>query len=85
MEATHKITLDIPDEIFTEISEFKKRANITDDQTAVFELLRYALSFPEYFRNYDWERAEKEADEEIASGRVKTFSSADELLSELNA
>lgn len=85
LESSHKITLEIPEEIFTEISEFKKKANISDDETAVFELLKYALTLPQYFKNYDWEKAEKEADEDIASGRIKSFSSLDELLADLNA
>lgn len=85
MAATHKITIDIPDELFNEISEFKKIANIADDNIAIYRLLKNALSLPEYFMHFDWEIAEKEADEDIKAGRTKNFSSAEELLADLNA
>lgn len=85
MIASHKITIDIPDDIFDEIAEFKKRANIKDDKSAVFELIKYALSLPEYFKSFDWTAAELEADKDIASGRIKDFFSVDELLVDLKA
>jgi hypothetical protein len=46
---------------------------------------KYALSFPPYFKNYDWDKAEKEADNDIKKGRVKSFSSVDEFLADLKA
>jgi hypothetical protein len=85
MKATHKITLEIPDEIFTEIDGFKKRMNIADDQSAVVRLIKYALMLPTYFKDFDWEKAEQEADTDIDSGRVKGFSSVDEFLADLKA
>ncbi|MCX5813689.1 MAG: hypothetical protein NT178_14255 [Proteobacteria bacterium] len=85
MKTSHKITMDIPDEIFAGISDFKKKSKITDDAAAVFELIKYALSFPLYFKNYDWDKAEKEADNDIKKGRVKSFSSVDEFLADLKA
>lgn len=85
MGTTYKITIDIPEELFNEISEYKKVANIADDKIAIYRLLKNALSFPEYFMHFDWEIAEKEADEDIKAGRTKKFSSADELLADLNA
>lgn len=85
MATAHKITIDIPDELFKEISEFKKRANIADDKIAIYRLLKNALSLPEYFMHFDWEVAEKEADEDIKTGKTKKFSSAEELLADLNA
>ena len=85
MAATHKITIDIPDELFNEISEFKKNANIADDKIAIYRLLKNALSLPEYFKGFDWEAAEREADEDITVGRTKGFSTVNELLADLNA
>lgn len=85
MATTHKITIDIPDELFNEISEFKKNANIADDKIAIYRLLKNALSLPEYFMRFDWETAEKEADEDIKSGKTKDFSSVEELLADLSA
>jgi hypothetical protein len=85
MEKGHRITLDLPDEIFTDLADFQKRANIRDTNTAVFELLRYALSLPPYFREFDWNKAEADADEDIAAGEVKTFDSVEEFLADLKA
>jgi len=85
MESSHRITLDLPDEIFTELADFKKRANIQDTNAAVYELLRYALTLPPYFKNFDWEKAEEEADTDIAAGNVKTFASVDQFLADLKA
>ena len=80
-----RITLEIPDDIFAEINEFKKKENITDNNYAIFKLIKSALSLPEYFRGFDWEKAEKEADEDILSGRIRDFVNADEFLAELNS
>lgn len=85
MATTHKITIDIPEELFNEISEYKKITNIADDKVAIYRLLKKALSLPEYFMHFDWKTAEEEADEDIKAGRTKKFSSAEELLSDLNA
>jgi len=76
MATTHKITIDISEELFNEISEFKKSANIADDETAIYRLLKNALFLPEYFKHFAWETAEKEADEDIISGKKKDFSSS---------
>lgn len=83
MAATYKITIDIPEELFNEISEYKKTANIADDNIAIYRLPRNALSLPEYFLHFDWEDAEKEADDDIKAGRTKKYSSVEELLSDL--
>ncbi len=85
MKAGHKITLDIPDDVFAAIADFRKRAHIGDDKTAVFELIKYALTLPPYFARFDWKKAEEEADADIAAGNVKSFSSVDEFLADLKA
>ena len=85
MQPRHKITLEIPDEIFNEIREFRKRTKISNEESAIFELIKYALSLPSYFRNFDWKEAEEEADKDIKSGNIKSFSSGDEFLSDLKA
>jgi AbrB family looped-hinge helix DNA binding protein len=38
-----------------------------------------------YFWTAEWQAAEREADEDIRVGRVKTFESVDELLADLEA
>ncbi len=85
MDSSHRITLDLPDEILSQVADFKRRANIRDTNTAVYELLKYALTLPPYFKDFDWNEAEKEADAEIEAGNVKTFDSVDELLADLKA
>ena len=85
MKASHKITLEIPDEVFKEIADFRKRTHIGDDRTAVVELIKYALSLPPYFKAFNWEKAEKEADGDIAAGNVKSFSTVEEFLTDLKA
>jgi hypothetical protein len=85
MHTAHKITLEIPDEVFAEIEEFRKTANMANAESAMIRLIKYALSLPEYFKGFDWLKAEKEADEDIASGRIMTFASVDEFLADLNA
>ncbi len=85
MRTTHKITMEIPDELFLEIVNFKQKAHIADDATAAFELIKHALTLPSYFADFDWKKAEKVADEDIEKGRVKSFSGIDDLLADLKA
>lgn len=85
MKSSHKITIDISDEVFKGIYDFKKHAHISDDKTAVFELLKYALMLPPYFHSFDWQKAENEADSEITANNMKSFSSVDEFLADLKA
>ena len=85
MRNGHKITLEIPDELFEEISSYKETAHIADEGIAVVNLLKYALTLPPYFRAFDWDKAEKEADAEIEAERSKSFSSVDEFLADLKS
>ena len=62
MGSTHKITLEIPDKIYAGIIAFSKKNHISDSGTAATELIKYALSLPPYFKYFDWDRAEEEAD-----------------------
>jgi len=83
MKTDRTITLEIPEDMAAELANFKRRSNITDTRAAVFELLKYALTLPPYFRNFDWEKAEAEADADIAAGRVACFTSVEDLLADL--
>jgi hypothetical protein len=85
MSTNHKITLDIPDEIYAGISDFRKKSRLRDSESAVIELIKHALALPPYFKDFDWDKEEKEADDEIKSGRLKGFSNADDFLDELKA
>jgi hypothetical protein len=79
-----KVVIELPNSMFNEVMRFKEELHLKDEQSAIYKLIRYALSLPPYFRDFKWENAETEADSDIASGRVKEFSSADELLADLN-
>ena len=83
MKANHKITLEVPDDIYAEIVDFRKKTHMRDAKSAVVELIKYALTLPPYFKSFDWKKAEKEADAEIKSGKVKRFSNVDDFLAEL--
>jgi hypothetical protein len=85
MKTDRTITLEIPEDMAAELANFKRKSNISDTRVAVFELLKYALTLPPYFRNFDWEKAEAEADADIAAGRVACFASVEDLLADLKA
>lgn len=85
MTEKHKMTLEIPDNIYAEILAFSRNNNINDSGEAVMELVKHALSLPPYFKDFDWDKAEQEADEEISSGNVMEFSDVDSFLNELNS
>jgi metal-responsive CopG/Arc/MetJ family transcriptional regulator len=79
------ITLDLPEALIKEIEKYQKDTNKPSKEEAIIELLQYALTLPEYFRAFEWEKAEEEADEEIATGEIATFESVDEFLDDLKA
>ena len=85
MTEKHKITLEVPDNIYAGILAFSKNNNIKDSGEAVMELVKHALNLPPYFKDFDWEKAEKEADDEINSGNIVEFSNTDDFLNELNS
>jgi metal-responsive CopG/Arc/MetJ family transcriptional regulator len=63
--ATRKLTIDLTDDVLEEIERYKKSTQKNSTEEAVTELIRHALTLPPYFREFSWERAELEADEEI--------------------
>lgn len=80
-----RITVDIPEEILTELAEFKKRQSIADDNVAICRLIESALLMPEYFRYFNWAEAEQEAEGEIKLSKTKSFDTVDDFLTELNS
>ncbi len=83
MSRAQKITLTLSEKIVREIEKYRITAHKPSRSAAVRELLQTALSFPPYFRTYDREQAEREADEDIAAGRVNTFETVEDLLADL--
>lgn len=53
------------------------------DEKAVPIPKRLADKNQAYFRTWKWQEGEKQADEDIKAGRVKTFDSVEELIRDL--
>ncbi len=83
MDKKHPITLELPEELFEQLQEYKKTTDLPDDESVVIELLRHALCLPPYFKEFDWSKAERQADDDIKEGRTKSFSSAEDLVNDL--
>jgi hypothetical protein len=81
--AQREITITLADDIFDEIEKYRKSARKTNTEEAVAELIKYALTLPPYFMDFDWPKAEAEADIEIASGKTKSFDSVEDFIADL--
>lgn len=81
--ASRALTITLTDDVFEEIERYKKSAKKTDTEEAVSELIKYALTLPPYFKEFNWEEAEAEADKEIAAGKTKSFDSVEDLITDL--
>ena len=81
--ATRALKITLTDDIFEEIERYKKSANKTNTEEAVKDLIKYALTLPPYFREFNWEKAEAEADKEIAAGQTKSFDSIEDFILDL--
>jgi hypothetical protein len=81
--ATRALKITLTDDIFEEIERYKISAKKPNTEEAVAELIKYALTLPPYFREFDWEKAEAEADREIASGKTKSFDSVKDFIADL--
>ncbi len=55
-----------------------------EDEKAVLMPKKLIDKSQAYFWNENWQAGEKEADEDIRAGRVRTFSSVEELLKDLD-
>jgi len=81
--AIHELTINLSDEIIKEIERYKKVTHKKSTDDAVAELIRYALTLPPYFKDFDWKEAETEADEDIAAGKIKSFNSVEDFIADL--
>jgi predicted CopG family antitoxin len=81
--ATHELTINLSDEIFEEIKRYKKVRHKKSTDDAVAELIKYALTLPPYFKDFDWGKAEAEADKEISTGKIKSFNSVEDFITDL--
>ncbi|MBI5892310.1 MAG: hypothetical protein HZB79_01440 [Deltaproteobacteria bacterium] len=80
---TQKLTINLPNDLVKEIEHYKDASDEPSRSKAIIDLLKYALTLPPYFKGYDWEKAEAEADKAIAKGNVKSFDSVKEFLRDL--
>ncbi len=81
--ATHEVTINLSDEILEEIERYKNVRHKKSIDDAVAELIKYALTFPPYFKDFDWEKAEAEADKEIAAGKTNSFETVEDFIADL--
>lgn len=82
---THKMSLDLPDDLLTEIEHYREVNKESSNSQAIIDLLKHALALPPYFVNFNWGKEEEAADEEIKKGRIKSFANAEELLNDLKS
>jgi predicted CopG family antitoxin len=80
---TKELTITLSDDIFREVEKYKKSTQKQSTEEAIAELVKYALTIPPYFRSFDWEKAEAEADKEIALGKTKSFDTVEDLITDL--
>jgi antitoxin PrlF len=57
---------------------------VVEDDKAMLLPKKLIDSSQAYFWTKEWQKAEKEASEDIKAGRVKTFDTAEELFAELD-
>ena len=81
MPGTHKGAINLSDDLLDEIDKFKE--NTHKPSRAVAELIKYALTLPPYFKKFNWKQAEKEAGEDIRTGRINSFDSIEDFLIDL--
>ena len=81
--ASRALTITLTDDVFEEVERYKRSAKKTNTEEAASELIKYALTLPPYFREFDWEKAEAEANKEIASGKIKSFHSVEDFIADL--
>ncbi len=80
---TNEVKINLSEDIIKEIERYKILSHKKSTEEAVTELIKYALKLPQYFKDFDWGKAEAEADEEIATEKTKLFDSVDEFISDL--
>jgi len=51
--AQREITITLADDIIEEIEKYRKSARKTKTEEAVAELIKYALTLPPYFRDFN--------------------------------
>lgn len=79
----YELKISLNSDMLKEIERYKKFTHKQSIEDAVTELINYALSLPLYFKEFDWEKAEYEADKEISIGKTKSFDTVEDLISDI--
>ncbi|MDM8549914.1 hypothetical protein QUF72_07550 [Desulfobacterales bacterium HSG2] len=77
------LKISLSDDMVEEIEKHKKLRRKQNIEEAVIDLIDYALKLPRYFIKFDWEKAEDEADREIASGKTESFDTVEDFITDL--
>ena len=80
---TQKLLLNIPDNLVEQIDHYKDIAKEPSRSKTIIDLLKYALTLPPYFKDFDWQKAEAEADEAVKKGKIKSFDDTKAFLADL--
>lgn len=76
-------TITLPVSIIDEV-EKKLKAVLEEVRALKRKQVKKSLRPVHFWTKSEWEKAEREADEDIAAGRVKRFHSAEELIADLH-
>ncbi|MDM8521843.1 hypothetical protein QUF80_00580 [Desulfococcaceae bacterium HSG8] len=77
------LKISLPDDIVEEIEKHKQLRQKQSIEEAVIDLIDYALRLPRHFMNFDWKKAENEADHEISSGKTESFDTVEDFIADL--
>jgi len=78
--SNHELKISLSKKTLEEIERYKESTHKKSTENAVTELIEYALTLPQYFKSFDWEKAEAEADKEIAARKTKAANTPSSLL-----
>ena len=77
---TQKLLLNIPDNLVEQIDHYKDIAKEPSRSKTIIDLLKYALTLPPYFKDFDWQKAGKAYCFETGTGNDVPYKSLYSLL-----
>lgn len=80
---TSVLEISLSDDMMEEIEKHKKLRHQRSLEETVVDLIDYALKLPQYFTDFDWQKAEDAADHEISSGKTESFETVEQFLADL--
>lgn len=86
MSTRAKLIVDVERDLLDRIDDYRFTHRKHSRAETVRELLEYALTLPPYFKDWNWEKAEAEADEDIKTGRLTgPFDNPQDLIKSLKS